>query len=357
MSDSGYSLEVLERSPRHQVHVVHPVRRRYWVHALLFLATVFSTLIVGARLEYNFSSGAPQFSTDDDFLPFQWTLHQPSRLLLGIPFAASLLSILLAHEMGHFLYARRHHVYATLPYFLPAPTVIGTFGAFIRIRSPIPNRTALMDIGIAGPIAGFLVALPLLVASLVLSTPLDHASGIPVGLPLVFQMFWKLLHPFSAVPLSHMNLHPMALAVWVGMLATALNLLPAGQLDGGHIVYSTFPKFHRTATRLTALALVPMGIFLWEGWLLWSFVLLLPWMRHPPVPVLPGIGRSRKMLGMAALLMFVLSLPLVPFAGHSPWEQVRPWVLKHLALQSSSTQALQELEMKFAQALAGTVHY
>jgi len=337
MPDSGYSLEVLDPSPRHQVHFVYPLRRRYWLHALLFLATIFSTLIVGARFQYNFTSAAPQFSTDDDFLPFLWTLQKPSRLLLGIPFTASLLSILLAHEMGHFLYARRHHVYATLPFFLPAPTVIGTFGAFIRIRSPIPNRAALMDIGIAGPIAGFVVAIPLLVASLVLSTPLNHDSGSPIGLPLIFQMFWKMLHPHSAITLSQMNLHPMALAVWVGMLATALNLLPAGQLDGGHIVYATLPKFHRTATRLTALALLPMGIFLWEGWLLWSFVLFLPWMRHPPVSDLPGIGRSRKMLGMAALVMFVLSLPPVPFAGHSPWEQVRPWVLKHLGSRSSST--------------------
>ena len=330
MSDSGYSLEVLDPSPQHQVHVVYPVRRRYWVHALLFLATIFSTLIVGARFQYNFVSSAPQFSADDDFLPIMWTLQQPSRLLLGIPFSASLMCILLAHEMGHFVYARRHRVYATLPFFLPAPTVIGTFGAFIRIRSPIPNRTALMDIGIAGPIAGFVVALPLLVASLLLSTPLNHPSGIPIGLPLVFQTFWKALHPYSAVPLSHLNLHPMALAVWVGMLATALNLLPAGQLDGGHIVYSIFPKFHRTATHLTAIALLPMGLFLWEGWLLWSFVLLLPWMRHPPVSEIPTIARSRRLLGVTALVMFALSLPTIPFAGHSPWEQARPWVQRHL---------------------------
>src|SRR5690349_7526127 len=207
MSDSGYPLEVLDPSPRHQVHVVYPLRRRYWLHAILFLATIFSTLIVGARLQYNFSSGAPQFSTDDDFLPFLWTLQQPSRLLLGIPFAASLLSILLAHEMGHFLYAKRHHVYATLPFFLPAPTVIGTFGAFIRIRSPIPNRTALIDIGVAGPIAGFVVAIPILVVSLILSPVAGRASGSPLGLPLFFYGCWGLLHPSSRIPLSEASLH------------------------------------------------------------------------------------------------------------------------------------------------------
>ncbi|HWC17834.1 MAG TPA: site-2 protease family protein [Terriglobales bacterium] len=328
MSDSPYSIEVLDPSPWPQVHVIEPVRRKYWLHALLFLATIFTTLIVGARFQYNFASSAPQFSTDDDFLPVMWTLQEPSRLLLGIPFSTSLLCILLAHEMGHFLLAKRHHVYATLPFFLPAPTVIGTFGAFIRIRSPIPNREALMDIGVAGPIAGFLVAVPILIVSLFLSRPLGHPSELPLGLPLIFPALWKILH--LGGPLSQVNLHPMALAAWVGMFATALNLLPAGQLDGGHIVYSIFPRLHRRATRLTAIALLPMGFFLWGGWLLWSAVLFLPWMHHPPLSQRPEIGRSRKLLGIAALLIFGLSLAPVPFAGHSPWEQIQPWVMKHL---------------------------
>ncbi|HVH85696.1 MAG TPA: site-2 protease family protein, partial [Terriglobales bacterium] len=321
---------ILDRPPR-QVHIVYPLRRWYWLHALLFLATVFTTLTVGARLQYNFAASAPQFSSDDDLLPLVWALHQPSHLVSGIPFSTALLLILLAHEMGHFLYAKHHHVYATLPFFLPAPTVIGTFGAFIRIRSPIRNRAALMDIGIAGPVAGFLVALPLLCVSLLLSRPLSHPSGLPLGLPLVFSGAWKILHPHSMVPLSDVNFHPMAFAAWVGMLATALNLLPAGQLDGGHIVYSIAPGFHRTATRLTAVILLPMGFFLWGGWLLWSAVLLMPWMRHPPVSELPEMGRTRKLLGIAALLMFVVSLPPIPFADHSPWEQIRPWVMSHLA--------------------------
>ncbi|HKR32263.1 MAG TPA: site-2 protease family protein [Terriglobales bacterium] len=330
MSDSGYPIQVLDSAAPHQVHIIFPPRRRYWLHLLLFLATAFSTLIVGARLQYNYLNVAPQFTTDDDLLPVMWTLQQPSRLLLGIPFSATLLCILLAHEMGHFVYARRHGVYATLPFFLPAPTVIGTFGAFIRIRSPIPDRTALMDIGIAGPIAGFVVAIPILVASLILSPTLGHSSGSPLGMPLVFDGLWRALHPFSHIPLSDANLHPSAIAAWVGMLATALNLLPAGQLDGGHIVYSIFPRLHRTATRLTALALFPMGLFLWGGWLLWGAVLMLPWMHHPPVPEYPRIDRKRRLLGAAALLMFVVSFPLVPFAGHSPWEQLRPWIVAHL---------------------------
>ena len=330
MSDSGVPVELLSSSSTHQVHIVYPVRRRYWLHGLLLALTIFSTLIVGARLEHNFLSAAPQFTTDDDLLPVVWTLQQPSRLLLGIPFSVSLLCILLAHEMGHFIYARKHLVYATLPFFLPAPTIIGTFGAFIRIRSPIPNRSVLMDIGIAGPIAGFVVAIPILVISLMLSQPMAQPSGLPLGLPLIFHGFWKVLHPGSAVALSSVNLHPSAIAAWVGMLATALNLLPGGQLDGGHIVYAIAPRFHRMSTRLTALALIPMGIFLWAGWLLWAIVLMLPWMRHPPVSDRPALTGKRQWLGLAALLMFVLSLPPTPLLGNSPWEQMKPWMTNHV---------------------------
>src|SRR5690348_5993657 len=202
MSDSGYPIQVLDPAAPHQVHIIFPPRRRYWLHLLLLLATIFSTLIVGARLEYNYINGAPQFTTDDDLLPVMWTLRHPSRLLLGIPFSAALLCILLAHEMGHFVYARRHHVYATLPFFLPAPTVIGTFGAFIRIRSPIPDRTALMDIGIAGPIAGFVVAIPILVVSLILSPVAGHASGSPPRVPPFFVWGCGLVRPASRIPFS-----------------------------------------------------------------------------------------------------------------------------------------------------------
>jgi len=330
MSDPGFPVELLNSSSDHQVHIVYPVRRRYWLHALLFGLTIFSTLIVGARLQYNFLNAAPQFTTDDDLLPVMWTLQQPSRLLLGIPFSVSLLCILLAHEMGHFLYARKHLVYATLPFFIPAPTIFGTFGAFIRIRSPIPNRSVLMDIGISGPIAGFIVAIPILAISLLLSQPMNHPSGLPLGLPLIFGGMWKLLHPGSGIALSSVNLHPSAIAAWVGMLATALNLLPGGQLDGGHIVYAIAPRWHRASTRLTALALLPMGLFLWAGWLLWAVVLMLPWMRHPPVSDRPALAGKRQWLGVAALLMFVLCLPAAPFVGNSPWEQLQPWVLNHI---------------------------
>jgi hypothetical protein len=157
-----------------------PPRERYWLHGLLLLATVFTTLVVGARMEFNFLHNLPPFVTGDEYIPFfpiGWVLSQPSRLLLGIPFSAALLLILLAHEMGHYLFCRLYGVRATLPFFIPAPTLIGTLGAVIRIKAPIRSRAALFDIGIAGPIAGFVVAVSTLAVAMILSKPLAPGIG------------------------------------------------------------------------------------------------------------------------------------------------------------------------------------
>lgn len=322
MSDPALPTELLDPSPTpREVHVIYPLRRRYWLHLLLFAATIFTTLVVGARLEYNYALGLPQFHSYDDIFPLIWTLQQPSRLLLGIPFSVALLGILTAHEMGHFVYAQRNHVYATLPFFIPAPTLIGTFGAFIRIRSPIRTRAALFDIGIAGPIAGFAVAVPVLFFSLLhphaakLLPPDD--SALTFGFPLIFNALWSLIHPHAHLRLDQLSLSPVTVAAWVGMFATSLNLLPGGQLDGGHIVYSLSPRSHKLISRLTVLALIPMSIFLWTGWLLWAVLLGITLMQHPPVPQFPELDSKRKLLGAFALLMFVLTLIPAPFANES----------------------------------------
>jgi len=328
MSDPQYPVEILEPPPLpYEVHVIHPIRRRYWLHLLLFLATIFTTLVVGARLQYNFAQGTAQFQTGADFFPLSWAWRQPSRLALGIPFSLTLLGILLTHEMGHFAYAQRHHVFATLPFFLPAPTLIGTMGAFIRIRSHIPTRTALFDIGIAGPIAGFVVALPMLFLGLILSHPAPphgDGSGLMFGFPLIFALGWKLLHARSVLTMAQVSLSPIAIAAWVGMFATALNLLPGGQLDGGHIVYALAPRWHKTISRLTVLALVPMGIYWWVGWLIWAALLMLSLMRHPPVPSHPPLDLRRKLLGAFALAMFVLTLVPAPFWEVHPPRGIEP---------------------------------
>src|SRR5436305_6773233 len=169
-----------------------PVRQRYWLHILLLLATCFTTLVVGARMEFNFLNNLPLFAFRNDIVPYfkiGWILQQPSRLLLGIPFSATLLIILLAHEMGHYLLCRYYGVRATLPYFIPAPTLIGTLGAVIRIKAPIRSRAALFDIGIAGPIAGFAVAIVTLAFAMTLSKPLVPAasvSNLKLGFPGIF---------------------------------------------------------------------------------------------------------------------------------------------------------------------------
>src|SRR3954454_12891092 len=255
-------------------------RQRYWLHALLLLTTIFTTLMVGTQLEANFLQGKAIFTLGPDILPLfpiHYILEQPSRLLMGIPFSLGLMTILLAHEMGHYVFCLRYGVYATLPFFIPAPTLIGTMGAFIRIKSPIRTRTALFDIGIAGPIAGFIVAVFVLLVALMLSKPappgLDQGEVV-LGFPLIFK-FANWFFMGDAMPLEKMLLHPMAVAAWAGMFATALNLLPGGQLDGGHILYALGPRLHRYVSRLTIAILIPMSFFFWAGWVLWAALLAL----------------------------------------------------------------------------------
>ena len=304
-----------------EVFVMQPPRRRYWLHALLFLLTVLTTLIVGARLQFNFIHDQPAFSLGHLF-PFFWVLSEPKRLLLGIPFSATLLGILLAHEMGHFIYCIRNGVYATLPFFLPAPTLIGTLGAFIRIRSPIRSRAALFDIGIAGPIAGFVVGILALAVALALSKPLPLTaadSDIQFGYPLIFHVIHHALSvlglsPTAGMGLHDLYLHPTAIAAWVGMFATALNLLPGGQLDGGHIVYALNPRGHRVVSRATVLLLIVMAVF-WSGWLVWSLLLMVTGMRHPRVPLEPGLDRGRHLLALFGVVMLLLTFVPAPFRG------------------------------------------
>jgi len=319
------------------VHVLAPrPKQRYWLHGILLLATIITTLTVGSGMQRNFDQGLSPFAVADNDIPlvapFKAVLQHPALLVLGIPFSASLMLILLAHEMGHYFYCVRYGVYATLPYFIPFPSLIGTMGAFIRIRSPIRSSPALFDIGIAGPIAGFVVACAVLAVSL------GRSRGIPLGAagtqdlvvihyPLIFQLTHQvvtslgLVHGFATVPLDKAYLHPMAIAAWVGMFATSLNLLPGGQLDGGHIVFSIAPGLHRIVSRVTILILIPMAVYLWTGWLIWAILLEISSFRHPQVPEWPKISGGRSWLAAFGLIMLVLTLTPSPFA-HSSLKEV-----------------------------------
>jgi membrane-associated protease RseP (regulator of RpoE activity) len=309
----------VETEHAQQVWVITPPRQRLWLHIGLLLTTFLTTTLVGSHLQSNFVNHQPVFAIDDDLHLFLGSvLNQPAQLLRGLPFSLTLMFILLAHEMGHYLYARHYRVYATLPYFIPFPSLIGTMGAFIRIKSPIPTRDALFDIGIAGPIAGFIPACAAVVTGLLLSQPFppgDAAASNPLGLlPLSFHLAARVLH--IATPLASLSLHPIAAAGWVGMFATSLNLLPGGQLDGGHILYSLYPKFHRWISLVTVLTLVPLAKYFWMGWLIWAVVL---WITsyHPPLPSRTPISPGRKRIAVLAVLMLALSLTPEPLAGSS----------------------------------------
>ena len=305
-----------------EVFVVRPYRPRYWLHVLLLIVTFFTMLVVGAHMQFNFLNGTAIFTAGDEWLPMfpiSWALSVPSRLLLGVPFAVALIFILLAHEMGHYIYCRRNGVTATLPFFLPAPTLIGTLGAVIRIKSPIRTRAALFDIGIAGPIAGFVVALATLMVTLGLSRPLPVNAALGdfnLGYPLIFQLVHKMTG-FSGVSLYRMNMHPVAVAAWVGMFATALNLLPSGQLDGGHIVYALWPKAHRYVSWLVVAILIYLG---WHyiGWRLWAFLVtamnIITW-RQRQAPDHPELPPSRWGLAVVGLVLLILTFTAVPFYG------------------------------------------
>lgn len=236
----------------------------------------------------------------------------------GLLFALSALTILLCHELGHYLTCRRYRLPATLPYFLPAPVAIGTFGAFIRIRAPIRTKRELFDVGISGPIAGFVALVPFLVAGIARSQPVPlPAAGAEIflvpGRCLAVEGVRYLFH--GPLPEGTMlALHPFALGAWFGLLATAINLLPLGQLDGGHILYATLGRLQRRAALPLWLLLAATGL-LWPGWLLWCFVVLLMGLYHPPVrDEAQPLGRGRRALAWLALALLLLSFMPIPVA-------------------------------------------
>ena len=291
---------------------VSAVRERYWLHALLLVLTVISTSIVGAQMALDFGLNRP-FLVEDDITSLSLILQNPTALLAGLPFSLTLLFILLSHEMGHYLTCRYYDIDASLPYFLPFPSLIGTLGAFIRIRSAIPTKSQLFDVGIAGPLAGFAVLLPVLGIGLAYSKIIPGIASqgdLLFGTPLLLRGLESLVFP--AVPVGDIYLHPVARAAWVGILATALNLMPVGQLDGGHILYSFVGSYHRLLTNLFILALIPMAAFFSYSWLLWAVVLFLFGRRHPQIYDVRPMSRGRKVLGLLALVLFILCFSPVP---------------------------------------------
>ncbi len=318
-SDSGLAYEpVWVAMPRRRT------RNRLWLHALLFGLTILTTTFVGIDhwLGWVNDYGAgPLVPTTVSQLVALYHRYW----YMGFWYSGTILLILGAHELGHYFACRYYRIDASLPYFLPVPLVeTGTLGAFIRIRQPITTKRELFDIGIAGPLAGFVFAVPALFLGIALShvarVPGDF-SGWELGEPLLFKVAGYLI--WGSVPNGYsLNLHPMAFAAWFGLLATALNLFPIGQLDGGHISYAVLRQHSTRLTYLTLAALVGLNIVLtvvYRTPALLLFTVLIVVMlfvfgpRHPAVmdEALP-IGRTRVVLAVAALVIFVLCFTPVP---------------------------------------------
>lgn len=269
------------------------------INLVLFILTIFTTLLAGAIME-----GVNP-------------LKNPGGIIHGWPFSVTLMLILGFHEFGHYYFARKHNVNATLPYFIPAPTFIGTFGAFIKIKSPIYRKDALLQIGAAGPIAGFIVAVPALIIGLSLSQIVEISSadiGITLGDSILIKFLTVVIFP-SLNSTQDVMLHPIAFAGWIGLLVTMLNLLPIGQLDGGHIAYAMLGRKYDKVSKFTLLALIPMGL-LSLNWIVWA-ILILVLMRttkHPPVNDIDvPLSDKNKKIGYICFAIFVLCFIPIPF--------------------------------------------
>jgi membrane-associated protease RseP (regulator of RpoE activity) len=286
--------------------------RLWWLNLLLLLLTAVSTTVFGSALAGSFALGRP-FDQQDLINSFIRLARGDLGLADGLVFSVPLLFILFAHEMGHYLTCVKLRVDATLPYFLPSPTLFGTLGAFIRIKTPIYTRRDLFDIGSAGPMAGFFALLPFLLIGTWISRPLasgGEEAGIIVGTPLGLRMIEWLR--FGTAGSGHILLHPVAMAALAGMLMTALNLLPMGQLDGGHVIYAVFgARGHRIISTCMVALLVIMGKFYWPWWI-WAVVMFFLGRRHPLVFDNTAPKGNRRWLAAATLVIFILSVSLMP---------------------------------------------
>lgn len=293
-----------------QAEVAEPSRPV--VHLGLFLATVITTLLAGTVI----LGGVPPGEL--------W--RDPRRIAVGVPFAASLLGILGVHEFGHYALGRRHGMPVSLPYFIPVPPIgpflLGTLGAVIRLRGAIRDRRALFDMAVAGPLAGLVVAVPIYVIGLRLSSVVRVPQGTAEGgyLQLGDAVLPKLIERLTLGPLPtdfDILLHPVGLAAWFGFFVTALNLIPAGQLDGGHIVYALFGRRHALISKLAVGALVLIGIaFSSINWLVWAALIvgLMGFQHSPTMDDITPLDGRRRALGLFALVLLFLLLPPVPLS-------------------------------------------
>lgn len=305
-----------ERDGKHVVHVlagrVHPKPRPWWPNALLFIITFLSVLLVGTELAISeiYSSNEALGQSLIDNLPFE--------MWRGLPYAIAILLILGAHELGHYFAARHHKLAVTLPYFIPAPFVslIGTFGAFIQLREPMRNRKVLLDVGAAGPLAGLVFAIPILIIGLKTSPvlpipPVASMEGNSLLYALTKILIFGRFLPSGGIDVF---LNQLAQAGWTGLLVTALNLMPIGQLDGGHILYSLIGNRARLLYYPLIGVLVVLVLTGSEMWLLWLILLLLFGRIYAtPLDMITPMDTRRKAIAVLGLILFVITFVPIPF--------------------------------------------
>ena len=303
--------------PQYRAVPAHPPLKTLLLAILLFLVTLCTCLVAGAHFAAAYAENeAVNF---DEFLNALTLLYKhPFALVSGLPFALTLLTILLVHELGHYFACRHHHIHSTYPYFIPVPSLIGTFGAFIMIRSPIRTRRALFDVGASGPLVGFIVAVPALMFGILhakvvpgLADP-NHVSAI-LGTPLILHGLAALFYPHT--PVANILLHPVGRAAWVGLFATSLNLLPAAQLDGGHILRSLSPRLHRYFSIVVPFILIALAYFhFWAGWYVWGALLfIIRYFRFVPIFDPEPLNPARRFGALISLAVFILCFMPSPF--------------------------------------------
>ena len=325
--------EIAPRFEEFNRHSSAPSAREWRLHGALLVITILSTIFAGMALVADVPAQEPALRTALDYVLYlplsyiysvgallKFALVNPDVIVNGATFSASLIAILFSHEMGHYLACRYYGVDATLPYFLPAPPyfVAGTFGAFIKIKSQIPTRRALFDIGLAGPLAGFVIAIPISLmglATMGAPTLQPSGSGIYFNDPLLFRILAKLLGVTLEV---NSPINPYYMAAWIGLLVTSLNLMPVGQLDGGHGTFAVFgERAHKTIGRVafvTTAVLAALG-FWWHGspsGFLYTVLLgIMLKVRHPQPPLMEPLGTKRVVIGV--LILIVFGLCFLPF--------------------------------------------
>ncbi len=274
-------------------------RPRIWLNALLFLATVFTTLLAGS-----FNSGGNPFQKFSD-------------IFIGIPFSFSIMAILTCHELGHYFVSKRLGMHTSLPYFIPVPFhFLGTFGAIIRMKSVVPSRKALLRVGLAGPVCGFVMSFLIAIIGIALSEVKFAPPGnnyLKLGDSLLFYFLGKILHP-SLPEGADIFLHPMAFAGWIGFLVTSMNLIPIGQLDGGHIAYSLLLKKQKKLYFPVIALLIGFGI-LWQGWIIWGLLAFILARREPLIQdTITPLSKRGRLYAIVALAILILTFIPQPFS-------------------------------------------